>query len=94
MIRLVLKLALAAAAVWAVWTFVPLKGRTLAQRWEAAPSPQAFVERGWAEVTGGPARPQARNARPGGRERPTEGHTEADRREVDRLLSERLAGPR
>ena len=26
----------------------------------------------------------------GGRERPTEGHTEADRREVDRLLSEHL----
>jgi hypothetical protein len=94
MIRLVLKLALASAAVWAVWTFVPLKGRTLAQRWEAAPTAQVFVERGWAEVTGGSARPQARSARPGGRERPTEGHTEADRREVDRLLSERLAGQR
>ncbi len=90
MIRLALKLALAAAAVWAVWTFVPLAGRTLAQRWEAAPSAQAFVQRGWAELTG-PARSQARSARPGGRERPTEKHTEADRREVDRLLSEHLA---
>jgi hypothetical protein len=91
MIRLVLKLALAAAAVWAVWTFVPLKGRTLAQRWDAAPSATAFVERAWAEVAGGPARPQARSAHPG-RDRPTEGHTEADRREVDRLLSDRLSG--
>lgn len=91
MIRLVLKLALASAAVWAVWTFVPLRGSTLAQRWEAAPTAQAFVERGWAEVSGGSARPQARSARPA---RPTEGHTEADRREVDRLLSERLAGRR
>jgi hypothetical protein len=94
MIRLALKLTLAAAAVWAVWTFVPVKGRTLAQRWQAAPTAQAFVQRGWAELGGAPPRPQARAARPGGRERPTEGHTEADRREVDRLLSERLSAPR
>ncbi len=90
MIRLVLKLAFAAAAVWAIWTFVPLKGHTLAQRWGAAPTAAVFLERAWAEVVGAPARPQARSARPGGPERPTEGHTEADRREVDRLLSERL----
>ncbi len=93
MIRLALKLAVAAAAVWAVWSFVPLRGRTLAQRWAAAPTAQAFVERGWAELTA--ARPQAQ-ARPGpaARARPPEGHTEADRREVDRLLSDRLAGRR
>ncbi len=91
MIRLALKLTLAAAAVWAVWTFVPVQGRTLGQRWDAAPSARAFVQRGWAEITGGSVRPQARTARPGGRERPTEGHTDADRREVDRLLSERLS---
>ncbi len=91
MIRLALKLTLAAAAVWAVWTFVPIHGRTLAQRWDAAPSGRAFLQRGWAELSGGPARPQARTTRPGARERPTEGHTDADRREVDRLLSERLS---
>ncbi len=93
MIRLVLKLALAAAAVWAVWSFVPLEGRTLAQRWKAAPTAQAFVERGWAEITGAPAKPQAQ-ARPGpaARARPTEGHSEADRREVDRLVAEGLSG--
>ena len=89
MIRVALKLTLAAAAVWAVWTFVPIHGRTLAQRWQAAPSAQAFVQRGWTELTGAPARPQARASRPAGR--PTEGHTDADRREVDRLLSERLS---
>ncbi len=89
MIRLALKLALAAAAVWAVWTFVPVRGRTLAQRWDANPSVSAFAEGAWVELRG-PVRPQARGARPGGRERPTEAHTEADRREVDRLLSERL----
>ncbi|HEX9053160.1 MAG TPA: hypothetical protein VF841_21710 [Anaeromyxobacter sp.] len=91
MIRLALKLALAAAAVWAVWTFVPVRGRTLAQRWDSNPSVSAFVEGAWAELRG-PARPQARGARPGpgARERPTERHTEADRREVDRLLSEHL----
>ncbi len=89
MFRLALKLALAAAVVWAVWTFVPVRGRTLAQRWDASPSVSGFLEGAWAELRG-PARPQARTARPGGRERPTEGHTEADRRAVDRLLSERL----
>ncbi len=89
MIRLVLKLALAAAAVWAVWTFVPVHGRTLAQRWDANPSIAGFLEAAWAEVHG-PARLPARGARPGERERPVERHTEADRRAVDRLLSERL----
>ena len=32
MIRLALKLTLAAAALWALWTFVPVRGRTLAER--------------------------------------------------------------
>lgn len=97
MIRLALKLSVAAAALWAVWTFVPVHGRTLDARWRAAGSLGAFVERGRAELTGrrAPARPQAR-PRPGGdpRERPAEGHSEADRAAVDRLLSERLSAPR
>ncbi len=89
MIRFALKLALAAAAVWAVWTFVPVRGRMLAQRWDANPSVSAFVEGAWAELHGR-SPPPARGTRPGARERPTERHTEADRREVDRLLSEHL----
>ncbi|HEY6101410.1 MAG TPA: hypothetical protein VIW03_18370 [Anaeromyxobacter sp.] len=94
MIRLALKLALAAAALWAVWTFVPVHGRTLAERWRAAGNLGAFVERAVAEAKGRdvPARPQARSPRaPEARERPSEGHTEADRAAVERLLSERLS---
>lgn len=90
MIRLVLKLALAGAAVWAVWSFVPVRGRTLAQRWDANPSAEAFLRSAWTEVRG-PARPQARAPGPAARARPTEGHTEADRREVERLVAEGLA---
>ena len=92
MIRLALKLAFSAAALWAVWTFVPVHGRTLADRWHAAGSFGQFVERGLAEVSGrdAPARPQAR--KPGAP--PTEGHTAADRAAVDRLVSERLSRKR
>jgi hypothetical protein len=91
MLRFAVKLALSAAVVWALWTFVPIKGRTLAERWQAAGSFSAFAESGWAEVSGGrPApRPQARQ-KPAPRERPTEGHTEADRRALDRILNEHL----
>jgi hypothetical protein len=96
MIRLAVKLALAGAALWAIWTFVPVRERTLAERWRAAGSVSAFLERGLAELTGAgeprPARPQARAQKPAGsRERPSEGHTDADRDAVERLLSERLS---
>jgi hypothetical protein len=93
MIRLALKVAFAAAALWAVWSFVPLRGRTLADRWHAAPDAGAFAERAWAELGGGRAapKPQARQ-KPAPAQRPTEGHTDADRKAVDRILSERLDG--
>jgi hypothetical protein len=96
MFRVALKLALAAAAVWAVFTYVPIRGRTLAVRWDDAPTASAFLERGLAELGVGKAaaRPDARAQRGVARERPTEGHTEADRRAIDRLLSEQLAGRR
>ena len=98
MIRLALKLALAATALWALWTFVPVHGRTLAERWRAAGDVVVFLERTGAEVAGRntpPGRPQARGRGSGApRERPSEGHTEADRAAVDRLLSERLSGQR
>jgi hypothetical protein len=94
MIRLALKLSLAAAALWTVWTFVPVRGRTLAERWRAAPDASAFVERGWAEARGAfsskpAAKPQARQ-KPAPGQRPTEGHTEADRRALDRILVDHL----
>ena len=94
MIRLALKLALAAAALWAVWTFVPVRGRTLADRWRAAGEPRRLPRARLA-----PRRP-ARRASPrrsrrrarsrAAPQRPTEGHTDADRRAVERILAERL----
>jgi hypothetical protein len=97
MIRVVLKLAVAAAAIWAVWSFVPVGGRTCAQRWRSAGNLATFLERGWAEATGAAAprpapRPQARQKPSPVQPRPTEGHTEADRRAVERILAERLRG--
>jgi hypothetical protein len=91
MIRVALKLAVAAAAVWAMWAFVPVAGRTLADRWRAAGNLSAFLERGWAEATGSrPAKPQARQKPPPPASRPTEGHTDSDRRAVERILADRL----
>lgn len=97
MLRLALKLALAAGALWAVWTYVPVRGRTLAERSRAAPTAAAFLERGWDEAAqafaGKPAaRPQARQKPAPAPQRPTEGVTDSERRAVDRLLSERLEG--
>jgi hypothetical protein len=108
MVRLVLKLLFAAAALWAIFAFVPFGGRTLSDRWAAARSPSEFVERTWAEMKGSPADAPPR-ARPPARshvrtaesvrekraaERPVERHTEADRRAVDRIVSEHLAETR
>jgi hypothetical protein len=92
MIRLALKLSLAAAALWALWSFVPVRGRTLAERWEAAPDASAFLERAWAEARGAAGKPQKPQARqkPASGQRPTEGHTEADRRALDRILVDHL----
>lgn len=92
MIRLALKLSLAAAALWAVWTFVPVRGRTLAERWSVAPGPVEFVERGWAEARSAFSKPQAKPQarKPAAGQRPTEGHTEADRRAVERILADHL----
>jgi hypothetical protein len=94
MFRVALKLALAAGAVWALWSFVPVNGRTCAARWRSARSLSAFLDGAIAEVTGGPAarppaRPQARQ-KPSPAPRPTESHTEADRRAVERILVDRL----
>lgn len=98
MLRVALKLALASAAVWAVWTFVPVGERTLAARWAAAPNLSAFLDRGLAEVAAAwrsaqpkAPRAQARAARPPPRELPTEGHTEEDRQAIERILATQLS---
>lgn len=96
MFRVAVKLALAAVAVWAVWIFVPIHDRTLAQRWTSAGSFSTFLENGWLEATGGtkPRPPVRSRTRSAARSRPSEGHTEADRRAVDRILAERLSDSR
>jgi hypothetical protein len=99
MFRVALKLLLAAAAVAAVWCFVPVKGRTLAERWGRARTPVEFVERAWSDIRGHPEaapprqHPPARSsaqARGTVPERPTESHSEADRRALDQVLSRHL----
>lgn len=98
MLRLLAKLVLAGAVLAALWLWVPVGGRTLAARWKRAGSLPAFLERGWRELAGNDtparqptARSQARGAPGGSRPRPTEGHTDSDRRALDRVLNDELA---
>lgn len=102
---MLLKVALVAAALAAVWQFVAIGGRTMAERWHRARSTSEFLDRTWAEVAGDP-KPQARAHAPGRAPvnaaaprpqaratpgtRPTEGHTEADRKALDRIVSEHV----
>lgn len=97
MLRVALKILLAAAALAAVWAFVPIGGHTMAWRWQRAADPADFVDRAWAELRGEvrppqhprPApRAQARGGAPAAR--PSESHSEADRKELDRILSRHL----
>ncbi len=92
-----LKILLAGAALAAIWAFVPIGGHTLSWRWRRAASPAEFVDRTWAELRGDAAgawhgrpapRAQARGGSPG--TRPSESHSEADRRELDRILTRHL----
>ncbi len=105
MLRLLAKLVLAGAVLAALWLWVPVGGRTLAARWERAGSFPAFVERGWEELAGPrggrppadrppTARSQARGAQGASRARPSEGHTESDRRALDRVLADELRAHR
>lgn len=96
---LVLCAALAAAAA-----FVPVRGRTVLDRWRAAPDASTFADRSLAEakvamgLAPEPPRPAARPrppraTRPVARAArpavPTEQHTEADRAALDRVVAER-----
>ena len=93
-----LKLVLAAAALAAVWSFVPIAGHTMAWRWSRSSDPAEFADRTWAEIRGAArppphVRPPPRaQARGGAASRPSESHTEADRQELDRILSRHLGG--
>jgi len=78
---------------------VPLRGRTVLDRWHAAKSPVEFVERSLAEAKAAlaqskrPAHPQARSAaratpRPGRTGAPVEELSDRDRAAVDRIVAE------
>ena len=90
MSRLLLAVAVAAILLL-VGAFVPVNGKTLVDRWNAAsskPSSKAAASR---------VSPAARQARPPGASpekvlpEPVEHHTEADRDAVDRIVAEHAA---
>jgi len=94
MLRVALKLALVAAALAAVWAFVPVGGRTLSARWHRAGNATAFAEGLWAEIRPtAPAHEQADRrspARGGTPARPAESYSESDRESLDRTLARHL----
>jgi len=87
--------ALAGAAA-----LVPIEGRTVLDRWQAARGPADFASGCWREIAVAsglretPRRPGAQQARaPAGQrpQKPVEHHTDADRAALDRLVGERAA---
>lgn len=94
---LVLLGGVGAAVAWA-----PVHGRTLLDRWRAAPDASAFVSRGYDEVKAAIAgrerprtpqkatRAQKSPGRPAAARpgRPTESHTDEDRAALDRIVVE------
>jgi hypothetical protein len=99
MVRLLVKLALAAGALAAIWSWVPVGERTMADRWRAAATPGLFLDRTLAELMGreagarpipSPQRPRGPASAPG---RPEEAHSDSDRRALERILSDRLDEP-
>jgi len=88
MLRLLFGLVLCAALAAAA-AFVPLRGRTVLDRWRAkvalglAPEPPRPAARAKAAR---PVHPLARAARPAP---PSEQHTEADRAALERVVAER-----
>lgn len=94
-----LGLLLVLGALAAAVALVPLDGRTVLDRWRAAPSAAAFASRSWGEVavaTGLRDPPARRSAasreRPAARRAaPMERHSDADRAALERIVSEHAA---
>jgi len=86
--------ALAGAA-----TLVPLDGRTVLDRWQAARGPADFAARSWREIASAtglqdpPRRPGAQARAPAPGPKPVEHHTDADRAALDRLVGEKASRP-
>ena len=92
MSRLLLAAAVAAILL-AVGAFVPVKGKTLVERWNGASSTRP-VPRPGAKGPSGSRTAQA-GLPPGQKPapEPVEHHTEADRSAVDRIVAEHAADP-
>jgi hypothetical protein len=102
MLRVLFGLVVCAALAAAV-ALVPLRGRTVLDRWRAAPDAEIFAARSWGEAKvalglapeppraatrSKPARPARPAARAGRPATPVERHTDADRAALDRVLAE------
>ena len=94
------KFAFVVGALAAVWTLVPVAGRTLHARWTAAPGVEAFAKGLWTDLDRAlaakpgddkakPAAP-AKGKAPSRNERPSESVTERDRKALDQIVAERL----
>jgi hypothetical protein len=103
MLRLLFGLVLCAALAVAA-AVVPVRGRTVLDRWRAAPDAATFTARGWAEAKvalglapeppraaarAKAARPPRSPARAARPAVPVERHTEADRAALERVVEER-----
>lgn len=94
---------LVAGGLAAAVAFLPLRGRTVLDRWQSAPSAGQFAARSWREVAvvAGLEHPPAR--RPAAprtppaqapRTAPSERHTDADRAALERVVSEHAGSRR
>jgi hypothetical protein len=94
MLRLAFSLLLAGAFLLAVWTWVPIGGRTLSARWHASAGVTDFSRRTLAELGVGEAPRPAPGARartaPRDRAERSERVSEADRQALERRLADEL----
>jgi len=93
-LRLATKLVLAGAFLFALWTWVPIGGRTMDARWRAAAGPSDFTRRTLAELGSGDSGPspgaQGRSAPRDRTQERRERVSDADRQALDRRLAEEL----
>jgi len=99
MLRVALKILLAAAALAAVWAFVPIGGHTLAERFHRAGGAAAFAERTFEELRVAVERreqkPKPRVPRGQARSgsaaaHPSEDYRASDQKALNRILTSRL----
>jgi len=83
---------LVAGALAAVAALVPVGGRTVLDRWDAARTPGEFASRGWAEIAGaaGPHEPSRKaHGKAARKGQPVERVSDADRAALERIVADR-----